>query len=99
MDLHILFCPSTTTGPDGTKLDSAPTSLSLDDEVQYRCAGFIQAEIERFQEHLEEMYPSPDDSDESDNGGGTETEAATKKLKKTKGKKQKTKPNSTSKGI
>ena len=27
--------------------------LTLDDEMQYRCAGYIQAEIERFAELLE----------------------------------------------
>jgi len=28
--------------------------LTLDDEMQYRCAGYIQAEIERFAELLED---------------------------------------------
>lgn len=41
------------------------------DEVQYRCAGFIQAEIERYADDLEGERPvqndgSNDDSDSSD---------------------------------
>jgi cohesin complex subunit SA-1/2 len=93
MDLHILFCPSTTAGPDGKELEAAPISLTLDDEVQYRCAGFIQAEIERFKEHLEEMYPSfeDDQGSEGSDGEGSETEVLSKKTKKGKGKKQKDK--------
>lgn len=31
----------------------ASVSISLDDEVQYRCAGYIQAEIERYAELLD----------------------------------------------
>jgi cohesin complex subunit SA-1/2 len=33
----------------------------MDDEIQYRCAGYIQAEIERYAEFLD------DDADEDDN--------------------------------
>ena len=33
----------------------------MDDEVQYRCAGYIQAEIERYAEFLD------DNADEDDN--------------------------------
>ena len=94
MDLHILFCPSTTSGPDGKELEAAPVSLSLDDEVQYRCAGFVQAEIERFKEYLEELHPPPPEDDqgsEGSDGEGSETEVQTKKVKKGKGKKQKDK--------
>ncbi|KAF8062324.1 hypothetical protein FPV67DRAFT_1508040 [Lyophyllum atratum] len=51
LDLHVLFSPAGTT--DGDPLPTATVSISLDDEVQYRCAGYIQAEIERYAETLD----------------------------------------------
>ncbi|KZT04963.1 uncharacterized protein LAESUDRAFT_702953 [Laetiporus sulphureus 93-53] len=70
MNLHILFCPAQSIAPDGSRLPTASLALSLDDEVQYRCAGFIQAEIERYADELEEAGParegSSDEDEESD---------------------------------
>ena len=37
-----------------TEFPLASFSLTLDDELQYRCAGFIQAEIERYAEFIDE---------------------------------------------
>jgi cohesin complex subunit SA-1/2 len=92
MDLHILFGATVSAVSEDQEMDANPMTLILDDEAQYRCAGFIQAEIERFKDHLEEVYPSAeaDDSAGSD-GDGSETEAPSKKQKKPKTKKQKTK--------
>lgn len=89
MDLHILFGSSGAT-PD--VMDENSISLILDDETQYRCAGFVQAEIERFKDHMEELYPTieEDEADASEDDG-SETEAPSKKTKKPKTKKQKTK--------
>jgi cohesin complex subunit SA-1/2 len=64
MNLHILFCPAQSISPDGSALPTAAMALPLDDEVQYRCAGFVQAEIERY---AEELHKNDDESLESDN--------------------------------
>lgn len=72
MNLHVLFCPTETVGPDGSAFPTAPLALSLDDEVQYRCAGFIQAEIERYAEELGETVPTLDKG--SDEGDSSESE-------------------------
>ena len=60
INLHILFCPSRTTTPDGGLLPTASLALTLDDEVQYRCAGFIQAEIEMFSEGIDDGQAEKD---------------------------------------
>ena len=67
MNLHILFCPSQSTAPDGTPLPTASLALTLDEETQFRCAGFVQAEIERYAEELDQS--SPHDSDDSEAEG------------------------------
>ncbi|KAI0657496.1 hypothetical protein C8Q70DRAFT_919344 [Cubamyces menziesii] len=84
LTLHILFCPSETTMPDGTRLPTAALPLSLDDEVQYRCAGFVQAEIERYAEEIAE--PSEEDPERSDEGSGDDDEQSEPE-EPTKGKK------------
>lgn len=43
----------------------ASLAIKLSDEVQYRCAGFVQAEIEQFAELVGlESQPVNEDSDE-----------------------------------
>lgn len=49
----MLFSSSQRTDADGNPLPTASVALVLDDEVQYRCGGYIQAEIERYAETLE----------------------------------------------
>ncbi|KAI8989117.1 hypothetical protein BD414DRAFT_486064 [Trametes punicea] len=71
LTLHILFCPSETILPDGTRLPTAALPLSLDDEVQYRCAGFVQAEIERY---AEEIAEAPAEEGEGDSESDEEDE-------------------------
>jgi cohesin complex subunit SA-1/2 len=88
MNLHVLFCPTETVGLDGASFPIGSLALGLDDEVQYRCAGFIQAEIERYAEELGESTPS--DGKGSDVDGSSESEADNAhplKGKKGKGKK------------
>lgn len=60
----------------------------MSDEVQYRCAGFVQAEIERFAEELEVDPPNRDEEndDGSDSGSDTASEAPEKKKRPKKGK-------------
>jgi cohesin complex subunit SA-1/2 len=50
---------------EGKTLPLSSLSLSLDDEVQYRCAGYIQAEIERYAETLNRE--GMDEEGENDN--------------------------------
>ncbi|KAI0943593.1 hypothetical protein AcW1_002723 [Taiwanofungus camphoratus] len=75
MHLHILFCPAQSIAPDGSRLPTSSLPLTLNDEVQYRCAGFIQAEIERYAEELEEASPVADlDSENDDDSGDDHSE-------------------------
>ncbi|KAA1471951.1 hypothetical protein DENSPDRAFT_148019 [Dentipellis sp. KUC8613] len=88
MQLHILFCPPQSAE---TATENPPTSffsLTLDDEVQYRCVGFVQAEIERYAEELEEddseSQESEDEEEQSNSEGGQErAKAKAGKRKKT----------------
>ena len=88
MHIHILFCPAQSVGADGKALPTASLALSLDKEIQERCAGFVQSEIERYSEELEAETPRDDDSDSDKSGSDTDQEdnAKTKKGKKGKGK-------------
>ncbi|KAI0356888.1 hypothetical protein OH77DRAFT_1423133 [Trametes cingulata] len=86
LTLHILFCPSETTAPDGTRLPTAAVPLSLDDEVQYRCAGFVQAEIERYAEEIAEPEPEEEAGSEEDSDGEEEQEEADEQPKGKKGR-------------
>lgn len=99
MNLHVLFAPEVVdpSGPSPSPI-SAMRALTLDDEVQYRCAGFVQAEIERFAEELAEndqgddqgQGADEDEDDESQHSGSEEDEPAPSKKKKgTKAKKGK----------
>ncbi|KAI0634280.1 hypothetical protein C8Q77DRAFT_1110838 [Trametes polyzona] len=74
LTLHILFCPSETTAPDGSRLPTASLPLSLDDEVQYRCAGFVQAEIERYAEEIAVAEPEEEHSSGDDSGDDEDEE-------------------------
>ncbi|KAJ7248617.1 hypothetical protein B0H12DRAFT_1123467 [Mycena haematopus] len=55
MNIHIAFGPA------------HKMAILLDDEVQFRCAGYIQAEIERYAESLVE--PDAEDQDEDEDEG------------------------------
>lgn len=54
MDLHILFSQKS---EEGVEADATSLSLHLDDEVQLHCSEFVQKEINRFKDHLQESYP------------------------------------------
>ncbi|KAG6901242.1 hypothetical protein DXG01_001264, partial [Tephrocybe rancida] len=68
----------------------ASISLTLDDEVQYRCAGYIQAEIERYADTLD---VAGDDDEHGQDRSGDESgddqpaDGANGKAKPSKGKK------------
>ena len=88
LDLHVLFA-----SPDPQSdivLPTASVSLTLDDEVQYRCVGYIQAEIERYAESLgsgaAEEPEGEKDSDAEESSEGEQADEAAK-AKRAKGKK------------
>jgi cohesin complex subunit SA-1/2 len=75
LNLHILFCP-----PRNSEAEDPPVtllSLTLDEEVQLRCAALVQAEIERFAEDVAEHDETADRSDEE--GASGDDDAAPKK--------------------
>lgn len=63
----------------------------MDDEVQYRCAGYIQAEIDRYAEFLDDNAEEDDnqksDADELSEDGNNEEGNPTTKKKEVKAKK------------
>lgn len=86
MHLHILFCPTESTAPDGGQLPTAQLALSLSEEEQHRCAGFVHTEIERYGEELEEYSPRGDDGSEDDESGADQSDDDGKVKGKKKGK-------------
>ncbi|KAG6811622.1 hypothetical protein H0H92_006586 [Tricholoma furcatifolium] len=89
LDLHVLFAPREAHEADGTPLPIASISLSLDDEIQYRCAGYVQAEIERY---VDNLLPADTDADQDEDQSGDESgdeqpPEDTNKTKPAKGKK------------
>ncbi|KAF8892974.1 hypothetical protein BD779DRAFT_1609978 [Infundibulicybe gibba] len=100
LDLHVLFSSAQTLDADGSLLPTASVALSLEDEIQCRCAGYIQAEIERYADTLEEEDGVDDvdqqDSDEDDGSNADETERAQKAPKNGNRKKSHQQENKTS---
>ncbi|EJD02028.1 uncharacterized protein FOMMEDRAFT_124206 [Fomitiporia mediterranea MF3/22] len=89
LTLYVLFSAgSEGVGPEESPL--APLTLSMNDELQYRCAGFVQAEIERYAEELEGDRPVPPDEnhDGSDLSSDVEQETPGAKLKQKKGRRK-----------
>lgn len=84
MNLHILFAPPQPDADDANVPPTATLPLTLDEEVQYRCAGFVQAEIERYAEDMEELSPpASEESDLTSDNGRSDGE---EKKSKRKGK-------------
>lgn len=90
LDLHVLFSSSNAVSPEGNPLPIASLALTLDDEVQYRCAGYIQAEIERYAEFLDDE--NEDEEDKSDGSDEQEDAEGDKVPKQSKTKKAKKAP-------
>ncbi|KAJ7164977.1 hypothetical protein C8R46DRAFT_1097762 [Mycena filopes] len=82
VNVHILFGPAN------------QMAVVLDDEVQFRCAGYVQAEIERYAETLVEPDEGEKDEDEEDEDEEKENDSGDEgsdagddgKKKKAKGK-------------
>ena len=83
LNLHILFCPPRDSEPE----DPPRTllSLTLDEEVQLRCAALVQSEIERFAEEVVEHDEAAERSD--DEGASGDDDAAPKRGNRKKNKK------------
>jgi hypothetical protein len=79
MDLHILFSQKP---EEGGEDDSPSLSLHLDEEVQFRCSEFVQKEISRFKDQLQESCPRA--KGETDGSGAEESDEHAKKSKKAK---------------
>ena len=84
LDLHVLFASTNALDPDGNPIPIASLALTLDDEIQYRCAGYIQAEIERYAEFLGNDDEDDDKSELSDAEVGSDEEGAGKSKVKPK---------------
>jgi cohesin complex subunit SA-1/2 len=86
LNLHILFCPS-----QDLEAEDSPLSLTLDEEVQLRCAALVQAEVERFMEevavHSEVSDRSSDEGASGDNNT-TSKKGGSRRRKKTNGAKE-----------
>lgn len=69
-------------------LPTAALPLELDDEVQYRCAGFIQAAIEQYTEVIEGVVPEEEEqqSESGESSGEENVPAKATKKGKTKAK-------------
>jgi len=81
MDLHILFSQKP---EDGVEAGATSLSLHLDDEVQFRCSEFVQKEISKFKDHLQDSYPQVKGG-ETDGTGAEESDGEhAKKSKKAK---------------
>ena len=80
MDLHILFSQKP---EEGTEAEAPSLSLHLDYEVQIRCSEFVQKEISRFKDHLQESNPQAKGGETDVSAEDSEGEHA-KKGKKTK---------------
>ncbi|KAN0139259.1 hypothetical protein V8E53_002760 [Lactarius tabidus] len=85
LNLHILFCPP----QDSIAEDSPRTllSLTLDEEVQLRCASFVQAEIEVFTEEVAVRSETAGGDGSEDGGVSGDDDATPKKGGGRKGKK------------
>ncbi|KAJ3761453.1 hypothetical protein EV360DRAFT_37795 [Lentinula raphanica] len=71
LDLHILFLSAQDNAED--MLPSL--ALAMDDEVQWRCAGYVQAEVERYADALDrgKKSDSSKEVDESEDSNGDDS--------------------------
>ncbi|KAH7106865.1 hypothetical protein BKA62DRAFT_631828 [Auriculariales sp. MPI-PUGE-AT-0066] len=78
LSLHVLFGQTA----QAHSTDASDLVLVMDDEKQYRCAGFVQSEIEKFAEEIREERESQEEEPAgSEAGSGSETEAPSKNKK------------------
>ncbi|XP_006455307.1 hypothetical protein AGABI2DRAFT_121237 [Agaricus bisporus var. bisporus H97] len=85
LDLHVLFAPVPKEAADSGDGDF---TLTLDDETQHRCAGYLQAEIERFVELLEDdaTHTEPKPATDDEQASADEEDERSKSKSKETGK-------------
>lgn len=98
LDLHVLFSSSETLAADGSPLllASEKMALSMDDEIQWRCAGYVQAEVQRYAETSRELEDEEDEvvqdtegeSEDEDEENDENNAKATKKPSKSGNKRE-----------
>jgi len=84
LNLHILFCPPQ--DPEAEGSSRAVLSLTLDEEVQLRCAAFVQSEIERFTEDVA-VHDNTTDGSGDEGASGSDDPAPKKGIGRGRGKK------------
>ncbi|QRV84927.1 cohesin protein [Ceratobasidium sp. AG-Ba] len=86
LNLYILFQPSRSA--EETQALKQPIPMVFSDELQVRCAGFIQAEIEKYVDLLEEEHGNKDRHSEDEESSSSELSdedgTKAKKIKKAK---------------
>ena len=81
---------------DREQLPTAALAMTMDDEVQYRCAGYVQAEIERYADEIDGSASAAENekqdggSDSSDDDHEHEEKKAAQGKGKGKAKRAKT---------
>jgi cohesin complex subunit SA-1/2 len=85
MTIHVLFAPVQGVEGDIPLLPSTIIPVKLDDEAQFRCAEYIQTEIERYAEELEESTTATEGNQDSSELSDP-SEEETQKTKKSKEK-------------
>ncbi|GAA5920161.1 hypothetical protein JCM6882_006360 [Rhodosporidiobolus microsporus] len=88
LDIHSISRQLTSTAYDKDSLLSE-LKLITSDELQARCAGYVEAEIERYAEQLADAAAEDDAQEDEDSGSETETEETVRSQKGKKGKKGK----------
>ncbi|KAJ7595027.1 hypothetical protein C8J56DRAFT_1013025 [Mycena floridula] len=73
-NLHLLFVSPQSLDGSPTPLSTVP--LVMDDEIQYRCAGFIQAEVEQYIDTID-----PSDGRSEDEGSDDDVEKKKRRKK------------------
>ncbi|KZO94707.1 hypothetical protein CALVIDRAFT_198341 [Calocera viscosa TUFC12733] len=83
LTLYILFSPSQMPGKK-TPGDLLP--LSLDDQLQYRCAGFMQAEIEKYADEVAEGRNDDEEQAQDEEGSDVDMDGGEEKPKEKAGR-------------
>ncbi|KAJ3790131.1 hypothetical protein GGU10DRAFT_383650 [Lentinula aff. detonsa] len=83
LDLHVLFLSAA----DDTEGTRPSLTLVMNDEVQWRCAGYVQAEVERYSDAVEKSRDD-EDSDTENDQSDADNDGAEGQLKKKASKKK-----------
>ncbi|KZT59992.1 hypothetical protein CALCODRAFT_449346 [Calocera cornea HHB12733] len=79
LTLYILFSPGEV---PGKKTPGSVLPLSLDDQLQYRCAGFMQAEIEKYADEVAEANDDDEEPPQNEDGSDVDMDGGEEKQKR-----------------